>query len=143
MNNHLILKRELTCIVIMLMLNMNMIGNHKLRIFLGYFQLFVQTIKSDLGEIMEKISMIGITICILYFITVGVFLTTKTEFSLTMWELFTIICAPVILLVLLVLSNLLEISTIYKNVCPALLFSLGFIAFIIRYRHNNHNKKDK
>ena len=63
----------------------------------------------------NKIPMIGITTCILYFITVGLFLITKTEFSLTMWELFTLIGAPVILFVLLELSNLLEISTICKN----------------------------
>lgn len=98
------------------MLNTNMIGNYKLRTSLGHFQLLIKTIKNDLGEIMEqKIPMIGIATCILYFITVGLFLITKTELSLTMWELFTIIGAPVILFVLLALSNLLEISAICKN----------------------------
>lgn len=74
--------------------------------------------KSEVGKgimMAKKIPVIGIVTCILYFIAVGLFLITKTEVSLTMWELLTILGAPVILFVLLELSNLLQSKSIYKN----------------------------
>lgn len=63
----------------------------------------------------KKMPMIGIVTCILYFIAVGMFLITKTELSLTLWELLTILGAPVILFVLLELSDLLNIKSICKH----------------------------
>ncbi|HKM22988.1 MAG TPA: hypothetical protein VJZ01_13215 [Lachnospiraceae bacterium] len=63
----------------------------------------------------KKISVIGMVTGILYFIAVGLFLLTQTEISLTVWELLTVISAPVVLFILLELSNLLHISAIFKN----------------------------
>ncbi|MFA9376004.1 MAG: hypothetical protein ACERKZ_04535 [Lachnotalea sp.] len=63
----------------------------------------------------KKIPQIGIVTCILYFIAVTLFLITKTEIALTIWELFTIIGAPVILFVLIELANLMKIPTNYTN----------------------------
>ena len=63
----------------------------------------------------KKISIIGIVTCILYFVSVGVFLITKTEISLTVWELMTILSAPVVLWVLLELSTRVSIAAIYKK----------------------------
>lgn len=63
----------------------------------------------------NKIPIIGIVTCFLYFIAVGLFLITQTDLALTIWELFTILGAPVILFVLLELSKLLSIQSIYKN----------------------------
>ena len=63
----------------------------------------------------KKISIIGIATCILYFVSVGLFLITKTEIALTAWELMTILSAPVVLFVLLELSALVSITSIYKK----------------------------
>lgn len=63
----------------------------------------------------KKISIIGIITSILYFISVGLFLITKTEITLTVWELMTVLSAPVVLFVLLELSNLVSTTAIYKN----------------------------
>lgn len=67
----------------------------------------------------KKIPMIGIVTCVLYFFAVGLFLVTQTEIALTIWELFTILGAPVIFFVLLELSNILKIESIYKNAMVA------------------------
>lgn len=63
----------------------------------------------------KKIAIIGVFTCILYFISVGLFLITKEEAALTIWELMTFLSAPVELLVLLELSNLVNATAIYKN----------------------------
>jgi hypothetical protein len=63
----------------------------------------------------RKIPLMGIIICVLYFAAVTGFLITKTETALTIWEIFTIIGAPAILLVLIELANLMDISAIGKN----------------------------
>ncbi len=63
----------------------------------------------------KRIPHIGIVTCILYFIAVTLFLITKTETALTIWELFTIIGAPVILFVLIELANLMNIALAYRN----------------------------
>ena len=63
----------------------------------------------------KKISVIGVFTCILYFISVGLSLITKEEAALTIWELMTFLSAPVELLVLLDLSNLVNATAIYKN----------------------------
>lgn len=63
----------------------------------------------------KKISIIGIAACILYFLSVGLFLITKTEIALTAWELMTIISAQIVLFVLLELSSLVSITAVYKN----------------------------
>lgn len=49
------------------------------------------------------------------FLSVMLFLITKTEIALTIWELLSILGAPAILIVLLKLSDLLEISRFCKN----------------------------
>jgi hypothetical protein len=63
----------------------------------------------------KKIPYIGIITCVLYFISVSMFLITKTEIALTIWEMFTIIGAPVILFVLIDLSNQMNIAPSYRN----------------------------
>ena len=63
----------------------------------------------------KKISVIGVFTCILYFISVGLSLITKEEAALTIWELMTCLSAPVELLVLSELSNLVNATAIYKN----------------------------
>ena len=63
----------------------------------------------------KKIPIIGITTCILYFASVGIFLITKAETALTVWELMTILSAPVVLFVLLELSTLVSIASTYKK----------------------------
>ena len=63
----------------------------------------------------KKISVIGVFTCILYFISVGLSLITKEEAALTIWELMTFLSAPVELLVVLDLSNLVNATAIYKN----------------------------
>lgn len=63
----------------------------------------------------KKISVIGIITCVLYFLSVGLFLITKSEAALTAWELMTIFSAPVVLFVLSELSNSLSIISLYKN----------------------------
>ena len=57
----------------------------------------------------KKISITGIATCILYFISVGVFLIAKAGIALTAWELMTILSAPVVLFVLSELSTLNDI----------------------------------
>ena len=57
----------------------------------------------------KKISITGIATCILYFISVAVFLITKSGIALTAWELMTILSAPVVLFVLSELSALNDI----------------------------------
>ncbi len=63
----------------------------------------------------NRISVTGIITCVLYFVSVGLFLITKSEAALTVWELMTIFSAPVVLFVLLELSSLLLITSIYKK----------------------------
>lgn len=63
----------------------------------------------------KKIAIIGVFTCILYFISVGLSLITKEEAALTIWELMTFLSAPVELLVLSELSNLVNATAIYKN----------------------------
>ena len=63
----------------------------------------------------KKIAIIGVSTCILYFISVGLFLLTKEEAALTTWELMTCLSAPIELLVLSELSNLVNATAIYKN----------------------------
>ncbi len=63
----------------------------------------------------KKISIVGIVTSILYFLSVGAILITKTEVALTIWELMMVISAPVVLFVLLELCNLLSIASLYKK----------------------------
>lgn len=63
----------------------------------------------------KKAPHIGIVTCILYFIAVMLFLITKTETALIIWETLTIIGAPVILFVLIKLANIMNIAPIYRN----------------------------
>ena len=52
----------------------------------------------------KRIHIIGIIAVILYFLSVGAFLISKTDIALTIWELMTVISGPIVLLVLLELS---------------------------------------
>ncbi len=63
----------------------------------------------------KKISVIGIVTCILYFISVGMFLITKADLALTLWELMTVFSGPVMLFVLLALCKVLDITSIFKS----------------------------
>ena len=63
----------------------------------------------------KKISATGIVACILYFLSVGIFLVTKTEAALAIWELMTVIGAPVVMLVLLELCEIVSAMSIYKK----------------------------
>lgn len=63
----------------------------------------------------KKAPHIGFVTCILYFIAVMLFLITKTETALTIWETLSIIGAPVILLVLIELANIMNIAPTYRN----------------------------
>ena len=63
----------------------------------------------------KKISVIGIATDFLYFVSVGLFLVTQTEIALSVWELMTILSAPVVLFVLLELSTLLSVTSICKK----------------------------
>lgn len=63
----------------------------------------------------RKISTVGIAACILYFLSVGAFLITQTETALTIWELMTVIGAPVVLIVLVKLVDLTSESSVHKK----------------------------
>ena len=82
----------------------------------------------------KKIFAIGIITCILYFVSVGLFLITKTEIALTIWELMTILSAPVVLFILLEISILVAIKPIYKKAILAFMSctcSLTGVAHIV------------
>lgn len=63
----------------------------------------------------KKVSIIGIIVCVLYFLSVGLFLITGTSLALTAWELMTVISGPVVLLVLLGFARHLSVSATQKN----------------------------
>ncbi len=71
----------------------------------------------------KKIFVMGIITCILYFISVGLFLITKTEITLTVWELMTVLSAPIVLFVLLEISTVLAITSIYQKAMLAFMSS--------------------
>lgn len=66
----------------------------------------------------KKIFIIGIVTCVLYFVAVAGFMVFKTEVALTIWELLTVLSAPVVMIVLYKLQN-----TTY--IC-AILCQIGF-----------------
>ena len=53
----------------------------------------------------KKASLAGIITCIIYFLSMGLFLVAKTEISLTIWEMMTMISEPVVLIVLIALAE--------------------------------------
>lgn len=63
----------------------------------------------------KNVFRIGILTVILYFLSVGAFLITQSEMALTVWELMTVISAPVVLLVLLELSDTLSSADICRR----------------------------
>lgn len=67
----------------------------------------------------KKIFVAGIITCILYFVSVGLFLIFKTEIALTIWELMTVFSAPVVLFVLLEIGTFAAINSFYKKVILA------------------------
>lgn len=83
---------------------------------------------------MKKIFVVGIVTCILYFVSVGLFLITKTEIALTIWELMTVFSAPVVLFVLLEISNFVASTSVYKKAILAFMSctcSLTGVAHIV------------
>ena len=62
----------------------------------------------------KKVPTIGILTCMLYFVSVGVFLITKNDIALTFWELMTVISGPLVLLVIIGLADFLPSTTIGK-----------------------------
>ena len=71
----------------------------------------------------KKIFVVGIITCILYFISVGLFLITKTEIALTVWEFMTVLSAPLVLFVLLEISTVLAITSTYQKAMLAFMSS--------------------
>jgi len=63
----------------------------------------------------KKTMYFGIILVIIYFITVGTFISTQSPVVLTIWELLTIISGPVVLLVLLEIADEINITAKYKN----------------------------
>ena len=43
--------------------------------------------------------------CVLYFLSMGLFLVAKTEISLTIWEMMTVISGPIVLILLIALAE--------------------------------------
>lgn len=67
----------------------------------------------------KKISVTGIVTGVMYFISVGAFLITQSEIALTIWELMTVISAPVVMFVVLRLCDLVSDEAIYKKAALA------------------------
>lgn len=53
----------------------------------------------------KKAALMGIVTCAAYFLSMGLFLAAKTELSLTIWEMMTVISGPVVLIVLIALAE--------------------------------------
>ena len=71
---------------------------------------------------LKKISVTGILTCILYFVSVGMFLITKSDIALTFWELMTVISGPLVLLVMTGLADFLSSPAVGKRI---MLVSMG------------------
>ena len=63
----------------------------------------------------KKIFVTGIITAVLYFLSMSLFLVTKTEMALTIWEVMTVFSAPIVLFVLLEISSLIASTSIYKK----------------------------
>jgi len=63
----------------------------------------------------KSIPLLGIITVILYFLSVGAFLISKTDIALTIWELMTIISGPVVLLVLMEISSSIQTPDTYRR----------------------------
>ena len=69
----------------------------------------------------RKVSLAGIITCILYFLSMGLFLAAKTEISLTIWEMMTVISGPVVLIVLIALAETVATPPNYQKAMIALM----------------------
>lgn len=67
----------------------------------------------------KRIPLIGIITVILYFLSVGYFLISKTDIALTIWELMTVISGPIVLFILLELSHKLSCSDLNRRAMQA------------------------
>ena len=67
----------------------------------------------------KRTPLIGIITVIMYFLSVGGFLTCKTDASLTFWEMMTVISGPIVLLVLLETSHRLSTPDINRRAMVA------------------------
>lgn len=62
----------------------------------------------------KKVIGSGLILSIAYILVVGLFVVTQTDIALTMWEVITIVSAPVLLFVLLEMADTLQIQPIYR-----------------------------
>jgi hypothetical protein len=82
----------------------------------------------------KKIFIIGIITCILYFVAVAGFMVFKTEVALTIWELLTVLSAPVVMIVLYKLQSILNVTNLGRTLTNAFMactFSLTAIAHFV------------
>ena len=85
---------------------------------------------------MRKVSLITIVTIVVYFISVVLFLITKNDLALTIWELMTIIGGIVTLLFLVKLCDIFECNNFYKKLvsifmgCAVTLTSVAHIVNI-------------
>ncbi|MBE5864444.1 MAG: hypothetical protein E7295_16610 [Lachnospiraceae bacterium] len=62
----------------------------------------------------KRLPFIGIITVILYFLSVGAFLVSKADATLTIWEIMTVISGPIVLLILLETSRRLATPEKYR-----------------------------
>lgn len=79
-----------------------------------------------------KIIKTGIITEILYFITVSLFIITKQEWALTLWETMTVVGAIIILVVLIEITDKVNMKNIYRTLI--LIFTSGTL-FITSIAH--------
>ncbi len=61
--------------------------------------------ETEVPYMTKKISLAGIITCLLYYLSMAVFLVAKTDLAMTIWEIMTVISGPVVLIVLIALSE--------------------------------------
>ena len=92
---------------------------------------------------MKKISIGSIIALIIYFVSLLLFLITKTDLSLTFWELMTVIGGIVYLILFIKLSEKISSDNFYKRLisvfmaCGVTLTSVAHIVNIINNFINN------
>ena len=69
----------------------------------------------------KKASLAGIITCLLYFLSMVLFLAAKTDLSLTIWEMMTVISGPVVLIVLIALAETVATPRHYQKAMIALM----------------------
>lgn len=85
-----------------------------------------------MNQSLKKSAIIGILCELLYFFAVTLFLITKTEWALTLWEVMTVIGAIIILIILTVISDIYNLKPMYRRL---MLCSLSGTVFITSIAH--------